>query len=145
MAVGMSHLAQQARLRMAVIGHGRYPSALRDYTDLIVHPKAQTDKYRQEVTPGSVLIPLLLAWVAALNDPESIACLAELKALPITNGGQDLLKVLTDASKSADGFQSLSAVKAGYFPLILTACRHYRLPVPHPFGFHSWCHLNPND
>ena len=102
----------------------------------------------------------MLAWVTALNDPESIACLAELKAgplahctlqvwlpdegsekhfylndavhgtalaeLPITNGGQDLLKVLTDASKSADGFQRLSAVKAGYFPLILTACRHYR-------------------
>ena len=64
-----------------------------------------------------------------LNDAVHGTALAE---LPITNGGQDLLKFLTDASKSADGFQSLSAVKAGYFPLILTASRHYRLPVPHP-------------
>lgn len=121
----------------------------------------------------------MLAWVTALNDRESIACLAELKAgplahctlqvwlpdkgsekhfylndavhgkalaeLPITNGGQDLLKVLTDASKSAESFQSLSAVKAGYFPLILTACRHYRLPVPHPFWISLLVPLNPND
>ena len=49
-----------------------------------------------------------------LNDAVHGKALAE---LPITNGGQDLLKVLTDASKSAESFQSLSAVKAGYFPL----------------------------
>jgi hypothetical protein len=161
----LTHMVQ--RLRMAVIGHGRYPTALKDYTDLIEHPKARTDEYRQEVTPGSALIPLLIAWVTALNDRESIACLTELKAgplahctlqlwlpdevseqhlylndavhgvalaeLPITNGGQDLLKVLAEASRSAEALRSLSALKAGYFPLILTACRHYRLPVPHPF------------
>ncbi len=146
--------------------HGRYPTALREYTDLVEHPKAQTDEYRQEVTPGSVLIPLLLAWVTAFNDQESIASLMTLKAgplahctlqlwlpdeeterhlylngaihgaalaeLPITNGGQDLLKVLTEAG-SADSFQNLSTVKSGYFPLLLTAGRHYRLPIPHPF------------
>jgi hypothetical protein len=155
------------RLRVTVYGHGRYPTALRDYIDLIAHPKAQTDEYRQEVTPGSVLIPLLIAWLTALDDSESIAALAELKAgplahctlqfwlpdevseqhlylndavhgaalaeLPITSGGQDLLKILAETSKSAADFRNLSAVKAGYFPLILTACRHYRLPVPHPF------------
>lgn len=155
------------RLSMTVKSHGRYPTALRDYTDLISHPKARTDEYRQEVTPGSVLIPLLLAWVAALNDHGSITELIELKAgplahctlqlwlpdeesethfyrndaihgatlvdLPVSNGGQDLLKVLTEAGKNADYFRTLSAVKSGYFPLVLTACRHYRLPVPHPF------------
>lgn len=155
------------RLSMTVKSHGRYPTALRDYTDLISHPKARTDEYRQEVTPGSVLIPLLLAWVAALNDHVSISELIELKAgpiahctlqlwlpdeesethfyrndaihgatlvdLPVSNGGQDLLKVLTEAGKNADCFRTLSAVKSGYFPLVLTACRHYRLPVPHPF------------
>lgn len=156
-----------SRLSMTVNSHGRYPTALRDYTDLIAHPKAQTDEYRQEVTPGSVLVPLLLTWVTALDDQESIASLMTLKAgplahctlqlwlpdeaterhlylndaihgaalaeLPITNSGQDLLKVLAETSRSADDFENLSAVKAGYFPLILTACRHYRLPVPHPF------------
>jgi hypothetical protein len=155
-----------SRLNLTVNSHGRYPTALRDYTDLVAHPKAQTNEYRQEVTPGSVLIPLLLAWVTALNDLKSIASLAELKSgplthctlqlwlpddvseqhlylndavhgaalaeLPITNGGQDLLKVLAEA-RNADSFQSLSAVQSGYFPLVLTACRHYRLPIPHPF------------
>jgi hypothetical protein len=155
-----------SRLNLTVNSHGRYPTALRDYTDLIAHPKAQTNEYRQEVTPGSVLIPLLLAWVTALNDLKSIASLAELKSgplahctlqlwlpddvseqhlylndavhgaalaeLPITNGGQDLLKVLAEA-RNADSFQSLSAVQSGYLPLVLTACRHYRLPIPHPF------------
>jgi hypothetical protein len=155
------------RLRMTVNSHGRYPTALRDYTDLVAHPKTNTDEYRQEVTPGSVLIPLLLAWVTALNASESITTLAELKAgplshctlqlwlpdedserhiylndevhgaaltdLPVSGAGHDLLKVLAAASKSADGFNKLSAIKSGYFPLILTACRHYRLPVPPPF------------
>ena len=155
------------RLSMTVKSHGRYPTTLRDYADLIVHPKMQTDEYRQEVTPGSVLIPLLLAWVTALDDPKSITALEELKAgplahctlqfwlpdedsekhlylndaahgaaladLPVSGGGRDLLRVLADASKSADGFNNLSAMKTGYFPLVLTACRHYRLPVPPPF------------
>lgn len=63
------------RLSMTVKSHGRYPTVLREYTDLIVHPKAHTDEYRQEVTLGSVLIPLLLAWVTALHDHASIATL----------------------------------------------------------------------
>lgn len=155
------------RLHMTVMTHGRYPASLRDYADLIAHPKAQTDEYRREATSGSILIPLLLAWVTAFSDKESIAALVELKTgplahctlqlwlpdetseahlylnddihgaalaeLPVTRDGQDLLKVLADASKSATDFKNLSAIKSGYFPLVLTACRHYRLPVPHPF------------
>jgi hypothetical protein len=81
-----SWLAEMAiRLSMTVNSHGRYPTALRDYTDLIAHPKAQTDEYRQEVTPGSVLIPLLLAWVTALNDKEGINSLLALKAGPLAH------------------------------------------------------------
>ena len=57
---------------------------------------------------------------------------AALVDLPITNDGRDLLKVLAEASEGADHLKNLSAVKAGYFPLVLTACRHYRLPLPHP-------------
>jgi hypothetical protein len=155
------------RLRMTVLSHGRYPAALTDYADLLAHPKAQTDEYLREVTPGSVLIPTLLAFVAALNDPQSIASLEELMAgplahctlqlwlpdetsekhiylddavhgaaladLPVSGSGQDLLKILAMACRSADGFNNLSAIASGYFPLILTACRHYRLPVPPPF------------
>jgi hypothetical protein len=152
------------RLKFAVVSHGRYPSALTDYADLLVHPKAQTDEYRQEVTPGSVLIPLLLAFAAGFGDAKSIASLEELVTGPLAHctlqlwlpdeasekhfylndaihgaalsdvpagaGGRDLLKILASASKSADGLNNLSAIRMGCFPLILTACRHYRLPVP---------------
>jgi hypothetical protein len=152
------------RLKVAVVSHGRYPAALTDYPDLLAHPKAQTDEYRREVTSGSVLIPLLLAFAAGLGDVKSIASLEELIAgplahctlqlwlpdeesekhfylndavhgatladLPTSAGGKDLLKVLLAACKTTDWFNSLSAIGVGCFPLILTACRHYRLPVP---------------
>jgi hypothetical protein len=50
--------------------------------------------------------------------------------LPVSDGGRDLLRILEAACKSANGFNGLSAIRKGCFPLILTACRHYRLPVP---------------
>lgn len=154
-------------LQATVMTHGRYPAALTDYSDLLAHPKEQTDEYRKEVTAGSILIPTLLAFAAGLGDLKSIAALEELVAgplvhctlqlwlpdeesekhfylndaphgaalsdLPTSAGGQDLLKVLASASKSADAFKGLSAITMGLFPLILTACRHYRLPIPPPY------------
>lgn len=155
------------RISMATNTHGRYPAALRDYTDLINHPKAQTDEYREEVTPGSVLMPLLLAWVTAFGDQKAIATIAKLKAealshctfqawlpdevteehlyinsgihgaalteLPVSNDGQDLLKVLVDACKRDVHLNALTAIASGYSPVVLTACRHYRLPIPPHF------------
>jgi hypothetical protein len=53
--------------------------------------------------------------------------------LPLTEDGQDLLRIVNDACEKSDGFSKLSAAQLGYFPLILTACRHYRLPVPPQF------------
>jgi len=163
-----SWLAEMVRrLKTTLVSHGRYPFALSDYADLLAHPKAQTDEYRKEVTSGSVLVPMLLAFAAAHNDTTSITSLEEIIAgplahctlqlwlpeedsekhlylndavhgaaladLPVSGSGQDLLKILAAACKSADGFNNLSAIKTGYFPLVLTACRHYRLPVPPPF------------
>lgn len=161
------------RLENAVITHGRYPVALTDYSDLLAHPKAQTDEYRREVTAGSILIPTLLAFTAALGDLESVATLETLVAgelahctlqlwlpdevsenhfylndaahgaalpdLPTSARGQDLLEVLAVACKGAIAFSNLSANARGLYPLILTACRHYRLPVPPPY----WIHLLP--
>lgn len=152
------------RLRIAVASHGRYPAALTDYPDVLAHPKAQTEEYRKEVTSGSILIPLLLAFAAGLGDAKSVASLEELVAgplahctlqfwlpdeesekhlylndalhgatlsdVPVSAGGHDLLKILVAACKSADAFNYLSAIRVGCFPLVLTACRHYRLPVP---------------
>ena len=155
------------RYRMAVNGHGQYPCVFREYRDLIGHPKQLTDEYRQEATTGSVLIPLLAAWLAAFGDQESLKGLAGLKVgalshctlqfwmpeavsekhfylndavhgvalsdVPLTEDGQDMLKILVKAVAESNGFFGLSAFKSGYFPVLLTACRHYRLPLPPQF------------
>ena len=155
------------RLKTTVMGHGRYPAALTDYSDILAHPKARTDEYQREVTSGSVLIPLLLAFVAGYGDARSVTTIEELIAgplahctlqlwtpdeksekhlyldddghgaalsdLPTTRSGMDLIKVLAEVGKHSPGFGDLSAVKFGFFPLVLTACRHYRLPVPPQF------------
>jgi hypothetical protein len=157
------------RLKIAVASHGRYPVALTEYPDLLAHPRAQTDEYRQEATQASVLIPLLLAFAAGLGDTESIASLQELVAaplahctlqlwlpdegsekhiylndddhgatiadVPVSAGGRDLLDILAATCKSANGFDILSAVRADCYPLILTACRHHRRPVPPQYWF----------
>lgn len=58
---------------------------------------------------------------------------AALVDLPTTKSGMDLIKVLAKLDQHSTGFGDLSAVRFGYFPLVLTACRHYRLPVPPQF------------
>lgn len=50
--------------------------------------------------------------------------------LPLTEDGQALLKRIRDACDNSDGFLKLSAVRSRHLPVVLTACRHYRLPVP---------------
>jgi hypothetical protein len=155
------------RYRLTIGGHGHYPCVFREYRDLIDHPKQRTEEYREEATSGSVLIPLLAAWLTAFRDRESLKKLVALKAgalahctlqfwmpeaasekhfylndashgvalsdVPLTEDGQDLMRVLTAAVEQSDGFSGLSAFKAGYFPVLLTACRHYRLPLPPQF------------
>ena len=161
-------LAQMVRrYAFTVNGHGRYPCVFRDYRDLIGHPKQTTDEYRREATTGSVLIPLLAAWVAALGDRESLKILTRLKSgtlshctlqfwvpeagsenhfylndaehgeilsdLPLTEDGQDMLKILVKEFEMSKAFSGLSASASGYYPVLLTACRHYRLPIPPQF------------
>ena len=155
------------RLKMTVIGHGRYPAALTDYSDILAHPRERTEEYQREVTSGSVLIPMLLAFVAGFGDERSVETIegliagplahctlqlwtpdeksekhlylnddshgAELTDLPTTRSGMDLIKVLAEVDLHSRGFGDLSAVQFGYFPLVLTACRHYRLPIPPQF------------
>ena len=44
-----------------------------------------------------------------------------------------LKQIFSECEKTAD-FKELSAVKMGLYPIILIACRHYRLPIP----LHFW-------
>jgi hypothetical protein len=155
------------RLDIAVRSHGRYPCRFSDYEDLIDHPKAATDEYRKDATSGSVLIPLLAAWLAAFKDQAVLDQLVALKAgalehctlqlwipeaasenhlylnddihgvaladLPLSGDGTELLQTIAQACGASDGLTSLTAFSSNYWPVVLTACRHYRLPIPPQF------------
>jgi hypothetical protein len=155
------------RLVFTIRTHSLYPCVLREYRDLIAHPGERTDDYRKEVTPGSILIPLLAAFLSALNDLEALEQLVDLKAkdlphctlqlwmpdkssedciylgahdhglalcdLPLSATGNELLEIVRDACDQSKDFVELSAIATDYWPIIVTACRHYRLPVPPQF------------
>jgi hypothetical protein len=155
------------RLDIAVRSNGRYPCGFTDYQDLIDHPKNRSEEYRKEALAGSILIPLLVAWLAAFKDRSVLETLTELKAshlqnctlqlwlpekesenhlylndemhgvvltdLPLENDGAELLQTIVEACDANDGFAALSANLSGYWPVVLTACRYYRLPIPPQF------------
>ncbi len=53
--------------------------------------------------------------------------------LPLSATGNELLTAVRDACRDSKAFGGLSAIATGYWPVVLTACRHYRLPVPPQF------------
>lgn len=107
---------------------GHYPTVLRDYGELLEHPKDRTLEYMQSVTPGSILLPFLASWAAGLQDQESFASLRQLKAdllkhctfqawLPdeeseqgIYIGDRDHGLALTDLPLTGDGRDMLKAI-----------------------------------
>jgi hypothetical protein len=158
------------RLALTVRTHGRYPCVFTEYRDLVAHPRERSDAYRKEATSGSILIPLLAAFLSAPNDRDALETLVALKKdelehctlqlwipdksseeglylgthdhgvalcdLPLSTTGGELLKIVNDACETSKDFSSLSAIRTGFWPIILTACRHYRLPVPPQFWIH---------
>jgi hypothetical protein len=144
--------------------HGRYPVTSRSYWDLVDHPSERSDDYRQSVTEGSILYPMLALWASArgnqslfdelaafkekslehctfqtwLPDDDSEDNLylgldnhgAALTGIPVTEGTQDTLEFVLEEATSNTHYDALSAVRLGHWPLVLLACRCYRLPVP---------------
>jgi hypothetical protein len=53
--------------------------------------------------------------------------------LPISATGNELLTTVKEACEASNDFERLSAVAAGFWPIVLTACRHFRLPIPPQF------------
>jgi len=53
--------------------------------------------------------------------------------LPVADGGEALLQAVRSGCAGDDGLMSLSAMQTGFWPVVLTACRHFRLPVPPGF------------
>jgi hypothetical protein len=164
------------RLALTVRTHGRYPCVFTEYRDLVAHPRDRSDDYRKEATAGSILIPLLAAFLSALNDREALKTLVALKNnelqhctlqvwipdksseegfylgahdhgvalcdVPLSTSGGELLELVRNACETSDDFNGLSAIRTGFWPIILTACRHYRLPVPPQFWIHM-VHSSP--
>lgn len=152
------------RLAYSVRTHGRYPCVFDDYRALVAHPRDRTDAYRKEATSGSILIPILAAFLSAFENRKALEKLVDLKAkelehctlqvwlpdksseeafykgshdhgvalcdLPISSTGNELIRAIKQASEQTAGYAELSAVVTGYWPIIVTACRHYRLPIP---------------
>jgi hypothetical protein len=165
------------RLDITVRSNGRYPCCFTNYQDLIDHPKDGSDEYRKDALAGSILIPLLGAWLAAFKDHSVLNKLTALKDgalqdctlqlwlpekesedhlylndeshgaaladLPFGGDGSELLETIVEVCDSNDGFATLSANRSGYWPVVLTACRHYRLPVPPQFWIAALVPLTP--
>lgn len=50
--------------------------------------------------------------------------------LKIRKSPAEILQIPRDECEANDHFDNLSAVKYGFWPIVLIACRHYRIPVP---------------
>lgn len=144
--------------------HGPYPCTLRNYRDLIDHPKPGDDEYRKEVTEGSILYPTIALWAALLKNENLFEKIRSAKAkllahcnfqfwypdetteellytnqnlhgavlsdVPVDKTPKELLDTVWRECEETDHFDKLSAHMFGFWPLILLACRHYRIPVP---------------
>ena len=53
--------------------------------------------------------------------------------VPINLPADEFLKAVWDECDQSDCFKKLSCVESGLWPLLLIACRHYRLPIPIDF------------
>ncbi len=53
--------------------------------------------------------------------------------LPLCEGGERLLTTIAEACRTDTDFPKISAVKTGFWPMVLTACHHSRLPIPPQF------------
>jgi hypothetical protein len=144
--------------------NGRYPCILSSYSELLSHPKSGDNEYRENVTSGSLLYPMVALWAALLDDAETYRKVALLKQEHLqhcnfqfwypddsseehfyTNNDshgailshvcvdrprEELLAQIFGECDQSPQFKELSVIKFGWWPLIVVACRHYRLPLP---------------
>ncbi len=152
------------RIHFTVRSHGRYPCIFGNFRDLLLHPRERTEDYRKEATAGSILYPVMIAWMSAfglhrqldlirsLMEEDIPHCTLQLWLpdesteeqifvgerehglavcdLPFSNSGKDLLELVKATCEQEKTFEEISCVKAGYWPILLLACRHYRFPIP---------------
>lgn len=152
------------RASFAYRSHGHYPCIISSYSELLSHPKAGDNKYREEVTSGSILYPMISLWAALLDDSNLYSEVRKLKQehlqhcnfqfwypddlseenfykytdshgavlsdVCVERPKEELLAQVFGECGQSPHFENLSAIKFGWWPLIVVACRHYRLPLP---------------
>ena len=157
------------RIVFSINRRGKYPIATVSYSDLAGHPQNQSDEYYHEHTCGSVLYPLLVAWLDRLNLHKSRSLLASciqnklphttqqvwvpdvntenkiwrgnvdhgvaITGLPICGNPAQYSKILDQIVIDYTSFNDLSTTKTGVTPMLLMACRNFRLPVPPQLWF----------
>lgn len=64
---------------------------------------------------------------------------AVLTGIPVSTGTRDTLDFVFNEVNSNGHYDALSVIALGHWPLLLTVCRHHRLPVPP----HAWRALLP--
>ncbi|EDN69740.1 conserved hypothetical protein [Beggiatoa sp. PS] len=147
--------------------NSKYPCNLRNYHELLEHPVQEIETYREDVTQGSILYPVISVFSALLEFNDVYEGVKNIKSehLPhcnfqvwypdetseehyykndalhgatLSHVGIDkeqkifLYELFKECDESAH-FNELSAVKYNHWPIILLACRHYRLPIPPHF------------
>jgi len=62
----LSELVNRASFSYQI--HGQYPCNLDSYSELLEHPQQNNENYRQEITNGSILFPMIAFWAGLLSD-----------------------------------------------------------------------------
>lgn len=82
----------------------------------------------------------LQLWVPSKKSEEHIYTNSDMHGLAlldlkVTEGAQEMLEIIKEEIRNSKPiFHGLSAIEFGYWPIILSACRHHRLPMP----VHFW-------
>ena len=164
------------RLQFSMNRRFCYPIHATDYHDLIEHAEHShkgSEDYLKEHTLGSVLYPLMVAWLDRLGLTEARDGLASsieqllshttqqiwvpdedtdekiwrgepyhgtAVTLDECKTPQDYTALVERSMKDNDAYDNLSTTKSRLWPILLMACRHFRMPVPP----HLWFSENTN-
>lgn len=158
----LSEVVNRASLAYQI--HGKYPCTVQRYGELLEHPRRNDEGYRQEVTSGSILFPMIALWAGLLRDADLYCQVQTIKGkylghcnfqfwypdessekhfytnrdvhgatlshACIDRSMDDFLEQAFAECELSPHFKTLSAVETGIWPIVLIACRHYRIPVP---------------
>lgn len=154
------------RLQFSINQRFCYPIPEKHYHDLIEHAEHShkgSEDYFKEHTRGSVLYPLMIAWLDWLGLTEARDALAACIKRRLSHTTQQIwvpdedteekiwrdepyhgTAVTLDECKTPqdyaalversmtdnDAYNNLSTTKSKLWPILLMACRHFRMPVP---------------